>query len=194
MPELKDIYELIANAELKVREHNFEESINVYLETVKLIEEFESKNKGFDQVEDVKTAIELLKIDIESKVWELQQLNLRAKTPAAKPDNVAAVKNPMTTTESPQTFVENVLNLVRSKTELKPGASVHDLETGIAAETTQLLRGLSWVDQQRSKEYEARIEELCTENKQLTTQIHKLKERWDSLVESARQKRNQQND
>ncbi|CEP62558.1 Atg38p LALA0_S05e08306g [Lachancea lanzarotensis] len=194
MSELKDIYELIANAELKVREHNFEESINVYQETVKLIEELESKNEGFKQIEDVKTAIDLLKIDIEGKISELQQLKLRAATPTAKPDYVAAVELPKASSDSPQTFVEKILTLVRSKTELKPGVSIYDLESGIAREAAQLLQGLSWVGQQRSKEYEAKIEQMCAENKQLTTQIHKLKERWESLVESARQKRNQQHD
>lgn len=47
-------------------------------------------------------------------------------------------------------------------------------------------------EQRRTREYQIKVEHLNKDVKKLSSQNSKLKERWDSLVESARQRKNRQ--
>ncbi|SCU92683.1 LANO_0E01750g1_1 [Lachancea nothofagi CBS 11611] len=179
--------------ELKeLRERKFEDSIKLYSAVLKLIEKLESEHDGFENVEDVQSALSLLKKEIEGKITEVQRLNVQRKTLNAK--SSGNENRESQAFNGTQVFCANILNAVRAKTDLKPGISLYELENSVSRELSQLLQGVSLVDQQKFKEYEFKIEQLHRENKQLTSQINKLKERWDSLVESARLKRNLQHE
>lgn len=56
----------------------------------------------------------------------------------------------------------------------------------------QFMKDLSLYEQKKYKEFNARLEKANNENKKLSNQIVKLRERWDSLVESAKQRRTRQ--
>lgn len=65
-------------------------------------------------------------------------------------------------------------------------------KTEIMQQFSQFKRELTVYEQKKSKDYEGKMEQVIKENKKLSNQVNRLKERWDSLVESAKQKRNQQ--
>lgn len=65
-------------------------------------------------------------------------------------------------------------------------------KTDVVQQFAQYRRELTMYEQKKSKDYEARLEQIMKENKKLLNQVNRLKDRWDSLVESAKQKRNQQ--
>ena len=66
------------------------------------------------------------------------------------------------------------------------------IKNEVAQQFAQFRRELSVYEQKKSRDYEAKSEQVMKENKKLLNQVNRLKERWDSLVESAKQKRNQQ--
>ena len=53
----------------------------------------------------------------------------------------------------------------------------------------QFKKEISWYEQRRIMEYENRIEQTENDNKKLTLQVERLKQRWDSLVESAKERK-----
>ncbi|KAG0662729.1 hypothetical protein C6P45_001056 [Maudiozyma exigua] len=53
----------------------------------------------------------------------------------------------------------------------------------------QFRKELSWYEQRRIEEYENRIEQTENDNKKLSLQVERLKQRWDSLVESAKERK-----
>ncbi|EDO15894.1 hypothetical protein Kpol_1019p14 [Vanderwaltozyma polyspora DSM 70294] len=74
----------------------------------------------------------------------------------------------------------------------KVNHNVQDVSLKISEQMSQFKKELRIYEQQKCKEFQLRMEQALAENKKLSNQIVKLRERWDSLVESAKQKRNRQ--
>ncbi|CCK68713.1 Atg38p KNAG_0B02700 [Huiozyma naganishii CBS 8797] len=56
----------------------------------------------------------------------------------------------------------------------------------------QFKRELSWYEQKKFSEYDSRLERTRKENRKLLQEVEKLKDRWNNLVESAKQRRNRE--
>lgn len=69
-----------------------------------------------------------------------------------------------------------------------------ELDYRIAQQFSQFRKELALYEQKKSKDYNARLEQAIAENKKLSNQILKLRGRWDSLVESAKQRRSRQHE
>ncbi|SMN19886.1 similar to Saccharomyces cerevisiae YLR211C ATG38 Putative protein of unknown function [Maudiozyma saulgeensis] len=63
------------------------------------------------------------------------------------------------------------------------------IEEEIQQHVEQFRKEVSWYEQKRFEEYENRMKELEMENKKLNLQVDRLKQRWDSLVESAKERK-----
>lgn len=68
------------------------------------------------------------------------------------------------------------------------------IESIVNQSLMQFGKDLAIYEQKNYKEFNARLEKANNENKKLSNQIVKLRERWDSLVESAKQRRTRQQD
>lgn len=53
----------------------------------------------------------------------------------------------------------------------------------------QFKKEINWYEQRRIMEYANRIEQTENDNKKLSLQVERLKHRWDSLVESAKERK-----
>lgn len=56
----------------------------------------------------------------------------------------------------------------------------------------QFMKELVLYEEKKFKEYGMKIDQVTKENKKLSNEIGRLRERWDSLVESAKQRRDKQ--
>ncbi|EJT42365.1 YLR211C-like protein [Saccharomyces kudriavzevii IFO 1802] len=56
----------------------------------------------------------------------------------------------------------------------------------------QFMKELVLYEEKKFKEYGIKIDQVTKENKKLSNEIGRLRERWDSLVESAKQRRDKQ--
>lgn len=166
-------------------------------------------------------AIQLLQEDIASKVRELERMHQRQqqyqKTSALNGNNstMLAMRTPSSSTilrnlDTSGSSNNNNLNMdpllgcITAKLQnslvsslLSKFGDTYDsgeLESLMTQHVTQFKRDIAIFEQRKFKDYEVRLEQLIKENKKLSNQIVKLKTRWDSLVESAKQKRNLQNE
>ncbi|CUS23078.1 LAQU0S08e01640g1_1 [Lachancea quebecensis] len=193
MVDLTEVYKLIESAEVQLRDRKFSESIETYRKSVEAIDKLETQHESVAVVGDVEQALTLLKKDLDRKIQEIKVLGkLSAQSSPTEISNTASQEPLMTYRLSG--FQNNILAIVRGKTDPKSGVSASEIENSISKEVSQLFKSFAFIDQQKFKEYDNKVEQLVRENRKLTGQIAKLKERWDSLVESARQKRNQQNE
>lgn len=69
---------------------------------------------------------------------------------------------------------------------------VNDLVSTALFQIDQFKKEMLIYEQRRTREYQIKVEHLNKDVKKLSSQNSKLKERWDSLVESARQRKNRQ--
>lgn len=87
------------------------------------------------------------------------------------------------------------VNLVNSICEqFKEGDAevVDELDEKVRQQLVRFKKDLGLYEQKKSKDYNIRLEQAINENKKLSNQILKLRGRWDSLVESAKQRRSRQ--
>lgn len=73
---------------------------------------------------------------------------------------------------------------------LNRNISSQALEEQINQHIEQFKKELSWYEQNKFAEYDNKTLQLERENRKLLNQVEKLRQRWESLVESARQRRN----
>ncbi|CCD24384.1 Atg38p NDAI_0D00700 [Naumovozyma dairenensis CBS 421] len=67
---------------------------------------------------------------------------------------------------------------------------IKQLNTTFESQFDMFRKELGFYEQKKFSEYDTNLDNLIKENKKLLNQIVKLRERWDSLVESAKQRRN----
>lgn len=84
----------------------------------------------------------------------------------------------------------NLNNDIQLKTE--GGKNSKNSEMKINLRLEQFKKELVLYEQKKFKEYGMKIDEITKENKKLANEIGRLRERWDSLVESAKQRRDKQ--
>lgn len=63
------------------------------------------------------------------------------------------------------------------------------IEEKIQQHVEQFRKEVSWYEQKKYEEYENKIQEIERENRKLNLQVDRLKQRWDSLVESAKERK-----
>lgn len=188
------IYEIIERAELQLRERKLDEATKAYEMSLASIKHFNSENDGPAAIPNVKEAINLLEKDICRRIRDIERLNkLNTQQKVLDNDGARIPYEPMLASRL-ELFKSNLFNLFKEKTNPRTGVSWSDIEVLFSQEVSQLFASIAVMDQQRYRESDLKIEQLSKENKKLTAHIAKLKERWDSLVESARQKRNQQHE
>lgn len=178
---------------MQLRDRKFSESIETYKKSAEAINQLEIQHESIANVGDLEQALNLLKKDLNRKIREIQILGKFSAQSSPVETNDTASHEPMVAYRL-SGFQNNILAIVRGKTDPKSGVSASEIENSISKEVSQLFKSFALIDQQKFKEYDNKVEQLVRENRKLTGQIVKLKERWDSLVESARQKRNQQNE
>lgn len=172
------------------------------------------ENEG--QKDKVTEAIRLLDEDIVSKIEEIEKLQQYSKQ--KKANSQSRVDTPISRDASSLLDTNTGWSMNLSSTSLDPmlvsafnafqnnlfsilkaehsgnndGAS--SIELRLLQELNQLKKDVCIIEQKKWKDYDVKTELLIKENKKLSNQIIKLRERWHSLVESAKQKRNQQQD
>ena len=78
------------------------------------------------------------------------------------------------------------------QTKVEAGKNSKSLEMKINLRLEQFKKELVLYEQKKFKEYGMKIDQVTRENKKLSNEIGRLRERWDSLVESAKQRRDKQ--
>lgn len=196
-------------------------ALEQYQRALDQLQELQSQHDASQLEEDIMNAIQLLQEDIASKVRELERMHQLQqqyqKTSALNGNNstILAMRTPSSSTilrnlDASGSSNNNNLNMdpllgcITTKLQnslvsslLSKFGDTYDsgeLESLMTQHVTQLKRDIAIFEQRKFKDYEVRLEQLIKENKKLSNQIVKLKTRWDSLVESAKQKRNLQNE
>lgn len=84
-------------------------------------------------------------------------------------------------------------NLIKSMTKLlkneKKNCDDEEISSIVNLQVLILKKELNIYEQKKCKEFNLLLEQSINENKKLSNQILKLRERWDSLVESAKQRK-----
>lgn len=92
-------------------------------------------------------------------------------------------------------FLGRILNKLQSNLTMRIEERMKDKEGKTSVETivnqqlVQFRKDLAVYEQRKVREYTSRLEQANKENRKLSNQIVRLRERWDSLVESAKQRR-----
>lgn len=86
----------------------------------------------------------------------------------------------------------NLVNSVRNQFKEEDPHVVNELDNNVRQQLVRFKKELGLYEQKKSKDYNIRLEQVINENKKLSNQILKLRGRWDSLVESAKQRRSRQ--
>lgn len=84
----------------------------------------------------------------------------------------------------------NLNNDMESKVKGVKNPNNLEMKTNLRLE--QFKKELVLYEQNKFKEYGMKIDQIAKENKKLSNEIGRLRERWDSLVESAKQRRDKQ--
>ncbi|AET41371.1 Atg38p Ecym_8075 [Eremothecium cymbalariae DBVPG len=205
------IYEHIEIAEQHCIERNYQ---NASKEYEHVLEQLESLVKDLALNGDLKRAIMLLKEDIELKVKELEQWDQRKQPTPANTTQGLSTNNK----SSPGRVIDMNMHLNNANPITDPflASIINKLQTNILQVLTQQFAGeaktagqkevsclvtqqiaqfqkeIAIFEQRKFREYDTKMDQLIKENKKLSNQVVRLKDRWDSLVESAKQKRNQQ--
>ncbi|QLQ79151.1 hypothetical protein HG537_0B04990 [Torulaspora globosa] len=80
----------------------------------------------------------------------------------------------------------NLTTRIEERIKDKDGVSVESI---VNQQLVQFRKDLAVYEQRKIREYTSRLEQANKENRKLSHQIVRLRERWDSLVESAKQRR-----
>lgn len=86
----------------------------------------------------------------------------------------------------------NLNNDMESKVKEVKNSNNSEMKINLRLE--QFKKELVLYEQNKFKEYGMKIDQVAKENKKLSNEIGRLRERWDSLVESAKQRRDKQRD
>lgn len=182
----------------------------------------EEDNKGDRLGPEVGEAIQLLKQDVKERIHEIEGLLELQRPSTAKSaslsgtmlmnmnsslQNISKVRPWETVRGGNSTgglpidpLLNKILNKLQSEMLAKLGEKINDkdfqkgqgIEAIINQNLMQFTKDLALYEQKKYKEFNGRLEKANSENKKLSTQIIKLRERWDSLVESAKQRRTRQ--
>lgn len=82
----------------------------------------------------------------------------------------------------------NLLDTI-GKNNLAHPKDEKDVSSEINRHIDQFKKELYWYEQKKVSEYDIQLKNILQENKKLNIQITKLRDRWNGLVESAKQKR-----
>lgn len=88
----------------------------------------------------------------------------------------------------------NFINAVSEELKRTESHDIQSIESQVKQQIGRFKKELGMYEQKKIKEYNLRLDQAIKENKKLSNQIVKLRERWDSLVESAKQRRNKKQD
>lgn len=164
--------------------------------TIFELEDLVSKQRPDSKVGTVKNPTMLSSLAINpsmnvlgfSKTWD-STVNTNTNLERINPYNDPILRS---ITDKLQT---NLLNLVSDNVQVfQKGDKEEFLQTitfAVEQNFDIFRKELGFYEQKKFTEYDSNLENALKENKKLTNQISKLKERWDSLVESARQKKKQ---
>lgn len=86
----------------------------------------------------------------------------------------------------------NLICKIEEQMKTKDGKNGPSVESIVNQQLLQFRKDLALYEQKKIRDYTSRLEQANKENRKLSNQIVKLRERWDSLVESAKQRRTRQ--
>lgn len=194
------------------------ESLGRYKHAVDLLNNLEYQGVSLEIVH----AVQLLRQDLDSRIKELESLikgqkPVTAATVAAGAKNGSLTSSVMSTAktrswDSPRSLGSltmgppgdpllasilsklqaNLLNSVCEQFQEEDHHVVRDLDNKIGQQLVRFKKELGLYEQKKSRDYNTRLDQAINENKKLSNQILKLRGRWDSLVESAKQRRSRQ--
>ncbi|KAG0685279.1 hypothetical protein C6P41_000372 [Kluyveromyces marxianus] len=200
--ELKNVFECIKDAESFIKSNKVVVAIQEYRKAIKQLDYI---NETEDLPENVQYAVTLLHDDILLRVKQLgvlQEVQSNSESSESGSNssisrfvsdgslypngNSVLISDPLLLSITSK-LENSVMRLINASED--PGSVS---KTEIMQQFSQFKRELTVYEQKKSKDYEGKMEQVIKENKKLSNQVNRLKERWDSLVESAKQKRNQQ--
>lgn len=194
------------------------ESLGSYKHAVELLNGLECQGVSLEIIH----AIQLLRQDIDARIKELESLiegqkPVSAATVAAVAKNgslaSSTVSNAKTRSwDGPRNLSSptmgppgdpllaslfgklqaNLVNSICEEFKEEDPHVVGELENRVRQQLLRFKKELGLYEQKKSKDYNVRLEQAINENKKLSNQILKLRGRWDSLVESAKQRRSRQ--
>lgn len=199
------------------------EAINKYKKALESLNPTNENLDSGQLSAEVNHAVELLRQDIDARIRELESIIELQKPPSKDASAIGSIvlnMNPsmqgMGKSRSWQNAREgspasglhtdpvlvSILNKLQSNLTTSVTERPNDVDSesaqGIEAQVSQHIarfrRELGLYEQKKFKEYNVKLDQAIKENKKLSNQIVKLRERWDSLVESAKQRRNRQQD
>lgn len=202
------IYEHIEAAENYSRERNYKDTIREYKASLEKLTDLE---KGTEFNKELKNALGLLREDICIKIRELKICGQKAKTDGSGvpkqggsgSNNGIGYSIGSGDSDGECKFLDSflvsiihklqhdILEYMSEKFVSVKGFDRSEAEKVVSVLFGKLQRDISIVEQGKFREYDANMKQLVKENKKLCSQVLRLRDRWDSLIESARQKRNQ---
>ncbi|CCH61766.1 hypothetical protein TBLA_0F02240 [Henningerozyma blattae CBS 6284] len=218
MSDLNEIYDLIRNAEQLTQRNDLLGALKKYREVETTIGSCKRKQKlqgNSDLDESVIEAIELLQEDISLRIREIESLTGNQR-PISVGNNSKAMsllnswlpnnnnsiingidfnKSSMVTDPLLISIIDKLkINILMKLNDELEGEKTEagSREFNITQQFNQFNKELLMYEQKKFNEYNLNLEQLAKENRKLSKQIIKLKERWDSLVASAKEKRNRQ--
>lgn len=205
------MYNCIDGADKQTRKGDLSEALEQYRQALELL----AGLKCEDTSPEIIHALELLRQDIDSRIKELESLQERRKPLVSQDgtvansavslaktrswDNSRNLLNGMGPSNDPilasilSKLQANLVNSVCEQFKDDPHV-VKDLDNRIAQQLARFRKDLALYEQKKSKDYNAKLEQAMAESKKLSNQILKLRGRWDSLVESAKQRRSRQHE
>ncbi|CDF91258.1 ZYBA0S10-03246g1_1 [Zygosaccharomyces bailii CLIB 213] len=211
MSQLIDVYNSINTAEKQTRNGDLPEALKQYKHALALLANLKCQGTSSEIVH----ALELLRQDIDSRIKELENLQERRnpmtpKNGAVRNSSVSLAKtrswdnsrnmgSGLGSSSDPLLISilgklqSNLINSISEQCKEDPQV-LKELDGRIAQQFSQFRKELALYEQKKSKDYNARLEQAIAENKKLSNQILKLRGRWDSLVESAKQRRSRQHE
>ncbi|GAV50254.1 hypothetical protein ZYGR_0U01100 [Zygosaccharomyces rouxii] len=220
MSQLIEVYNCIDGAENKTRKGDLSESLSSYKHAIELLNGLECQGVSLEIIH----AIQLLRQDIDARTKELESLIEGQKPISAAAVAAAVAKNGSLASSTGSTaktrgwdsprnlnspamgpgdpllasiFGKLQANLVNSICEQFKEEDPHivgEVENRVRQQLVRFKKELGLYEQKKSKDYSVRFEQAINENKKLSNQILKLRGRWDSLVESAKQRRSRQHE
>lgn len=203
------IYDHIEAAEQLSRERNYQSAVKEYEHA---LTDLQALEKQLGTNGKLKHAMILLREDIQIKIKELEQWELRQpsaglgaglspnrkNSPVRGPEATSHLSNGVPIADP---FLASIINKLQTNIlqtlsqrlagEGKPMGK-QELEAVVSPQMTQFQKEMTVFEQRKFREYDSKMDQLLKENRKLSNQVIRLKDRWDSLVESAKQKRNQQ--
>lgn len=166
-----------------------------------LRQDIEVKTRELENMVELQKPLPAKNTSIVGSLWNMTSSSLPGMTKTRSVDSARSARSPSNGLIMDPLLVSlvsklqaNLVNGLREEMNDEESFSIQEAETLVSQQIAKFKKELGIYEQKKVKDHNLRLDQAITENKKLSNQIIKLRERWDSLVESAKQRRSRKQD